>query len=70
MEDGLQTRPWGHYEYSVMPFGANTLAVFQALVNDILRDVINLNVFVYLDDILVFSEALEEHVGHVCLVLQ
>ena len=63
--------PRGHYEYLVMPFGlTNAPAVFQALVNDILRDVINHNVFVYLDDILVFSETLEEHIAHVRLVLQ
>ena len=63
--------PRGHYEYLVMPFGLmNAPAVFQALVNDVLRDVINHNVFVYLDDILVFSETLEEHVAHVRLILQ
>ena len=51
--------PQGHYEYLVMLFGlTNAPAIFQALVNDVLRDVINLNVFVYLDDILVFSETL------------
>ena len=63
--------PRGHYEYCVMPFGLmNTPAVFQALVNDVLSDVINHNVFVYLDDILVFSESLKEHVAYVRLVLQ
>ena len=63
--------PWGHYEYLVMPFWLmNAPAVFQALVNDVLRDIINHNVFVYRDDILVFSETLEEHVAHVRLVLQ
>ena len=63
--------PWGHYEYLVMPFGLrNAPAVFQALVNDVLCDVINCYVFVYLDDILVFSETLEEHVAYVHLVLQ
>ena len=63
--------PRGHYEYLVMPFGlTNTPAVFQALVNDVLCDIIKHNVFVYLDDILVFSETLEKHVAHVRLVLQ
>ena len=59
----------GHYEYLVMPFGlTNVPAVFQALVNDVLWDVINQNVFVYFDDI--FSETLEEHIAYVRLVLQ
>ena len=63
--------PRGHYEYLVMPFGlTNAPAVFQALVNDVLRDIINRNVFMYLDDIPVFSETLEEHVAYVRLVLQ
>ena len=36
------------YEYLVMPFGlTNAPAVFQTLVNDVLRDVINQYVFVY-----------------------
>ena len=45
-------------------------AVFQALVNDLIRDVINHHIFVYLDDILVFSDSLEERIAHVRLVLQ
>ncbi|KAF7640631.1 hypothetical protein LDENG_00028590, partial [Lucifuga dentata] len=63
--------PTGHYEYLVMPFGlTNAPAVFQALVNDILRDMLNRFVFVYLDDILMFSRSREEHVSHVQSVLQ
>lgn len=43
----------GHFKYLVMPFGlTNAPAVFQALVNNVLRDFINRFVFVYLDDIL------------------
>lgn len=31
--------PLGHFEYLVMPFGlTNAPAIFQALVNDVLRD--------------------------------
>ena len=61
----------GHFEYLVMPFGlSNAPAVFQALVNDVLRDMLNVFVVVYLDDILIFSRSLEEHHQHVRLVLQ
>ena len=63
--------PSGHYEYLVMPFGlTNAPAVFQAFINDVLRDFLNKFVFVYLDDILIFSRSMEDHVQHVKTVLQ
>lgn len=53
----------GHFEY-FMPFGlTNAPAVFQALVNDVLRDFINRFVFVYLDD------TMPKHENHVRQVL-
>ncbi|KAG1927055.1 retrotransposable element [Pimephales promelas] len=59
--------PVGHFEYRVLPFGlVNAPAVFQALV----RDMLNVFVFVYLDDILIFSPSLQVHVQHVRRVLQ
>lgn len=61
--------PTEHYEYLVMPFGfISAPAVFQAL--DILRDMLNKLVFVYLDDIYIFLWALSEYIIHVCQVLQ
>lgn len=45
-------------------------AVFQAVVNYILRELLNISVFVYLYDILVFSHFLEEHSVLVQPVLQ
>ena len=63
--------PTGHWEYLLMPFGlTNAPAVFQTLVNDILRDMINNFVFVYLDDILIFSKDRKDHTIHVRRVLQ
>ncbi len=54
-----------------MPFGlSNSPAVFQALVNDVLRDMVDRFVFVYLDDILIFSQNERDHVQHVRRVLQ
>lgn len=61
----------GHYEYLVMPFGlVNAPSVFQALVNDVLREMLERFVFVYLDDILIFSPTLAEHKQHVRQVLE
>ncbi len=63
--------PSGHYEYLVMPFGlTNAPAVFQNMINDVLRDFLNQFVYVYLDDILVYSPDLDSHVCHVRQVLQ
>lgn len=39
--------PLGHFEYRVLPLGlANAAPVFQALINDVLKDM--LNIFVYI----------------------
>lgn len=70
MEDCVQ-HPLEHFEYLVMLFGlTNSLAVFQDLVNDVLRDFLNHLVFVYLEDILIFSITTTEHTYHVRQVLQ
>ncbi|XP_061751071.1 synapse differentiation-inducing gene protein 1-like isoform X2 [Nerophis ophidion] len=43
---------------------------YETLVNDILRDMLDQFVVVYLDDILIFARNLQEHQHHLCLVLQ
>lgn len=45
---------------------SNAPGFFLALVNDILWDMLNHFVLVYLDDILIFSKSLYEHQIHVC----
>ncbi|KAF8753263.1 hypothetical protein RHS01_06867 [Rhizoctonia solani] len=62
---------YGLFEYLVMPFGlCNAPATFQHFMNDILRDILDVYVIVYLDDILIFSKSREEHVTHVREVLK
>lgn len=54
-----------------MPFGlTNVLATFQAMINNILREYLDDFVFAYLDDILVYSDELEEYKKHVHKVLE
>lgn len=61
---------FGHFEYTVMPFGlCNAPAVFQAMMIDIFRDIIDRYVVIYLDDIMVFSPDFQAHVQHVREVL-
>ncbi|KNF05795.1 hypothetical protein PSTG_01192 [Puccinia striiformis f. sp. tritici PST-78] len=61
----------GAFEYLVMPFGlTNAPATFQALMNEILGDLVNDCVVVYLDDILIYSRSQAEHIEHVREVLK
>lgn len=65
MENSLQYST-GHWEYQIMSFGlANAPAVFQAFINDVLREMLNRFGFVYLDDMLIFSNSLHKHINHV-----
>ncbi|QRW23019.1 Retrotransposable element Tf2 protein [Rhizoctonia solani] len=61
---------YGLFKYLVMPFGlTNAPAAFQHFMNDLFRDLIDVTVVIYLDDILIFSENPEEHPSHVREVL-
>ena len=62
---------YGLYEYLVMPFGlCNAPATFQAFINDVLREYLDIFCTAYLDDILVYSNSKEEHVRHIGKVLE
>ncbi|SGY80360.1 BQ5605_C008g05368 [Microbotryum silenes-dioicae] len=62
---------YGHFECLVMPFGlTNAPAAFQHLMNSIFRDLLDVSVLVYLDDILIFSGDESQHTRHVQEVLQ
>ena len=54
-----------------MPFGlTNALAAFQQFVNSVFADMLTVCVVVYLDDILIYLDNMEDHVKHVWEVLQ
>lgn len=62
--------PWGLYEWVVMPMGlTNASATHQAQCEEALGELVNIICVVFIDDILIFSDNVEEHEQHVCMVL-
>lgn len=61
----------GHYEFLRMPFGLrNAPATFQRLINNVLKEYIGSICLVYLDDVLIFSTSIEEHLEAIEKVLK
>ncbi|GBG75669.1 hypothetical protein CBR_g20296 [Chara braunii] len=62
---------YGHFEWMVMPFGlTNAPTTFQAAMTTEFRHMLDRFVLIYLDDILVYSRSLDEHVEHLRTVLE
>ncbi|CAI7859372.1 unnamed protein product [Closterium sp. NIES-54] len=62
---------YGSYEYLVMPFGLiNAPSTFQAEMNHILRPLLDECVVVYLDDILIYSRDMKQHIEHLRRVFE
>lgn len=65
------TTPMGLFQYKRMPFGLqNAPATFQRLMQNIFRDEILQTLLVYLDDIIVYSENILDHLQRLELVFQ
>ena len=54
--------PFGHYQFNRMPFGLkNAPATFQRMMDRILCGLQGTELFVYLDDIVIYASSLQEH---------
>ena len=66
---GFRTR-YGLFESLVMPFGlTNAPATFQNFINNALAPYLDNFATAYLDDILIYSNNLQEYQGHVKRIL-
>ena len=61
--------PWGNFRFRVFPFGLkNAPAIFQNIMVRVLRNCCDFAT-VCIDDILVFSDSLKDHLSHIRQVL-
>jgi len=63
--------PWGLWQYKRMPFGLkNSPASFQRVMDEVLGQYKWKFVLAFVDDLIVFLDTLEEHIGHLELIFQ
>jgi len=59
------------YEFKRLPFGLrNASSIFRIAIDDSLREQIGKTCYVYVDDVIIFSENENAHVKHVDWVLK
>jgi len=62
---------YGLYGFVVLPFGlCNAPATFMRLMHDIFRDELDRCVLIYLDDILIYSKSMEQHLRDIQTILE
>uniref|UniRef100_A0A3Q7EXF3 CCHC-type domain-containing protein n=1 Tax=Solanum lycopersicum TaxID=4081 RepID=A0A3Q7EXF3_SOLLC len=62
---------YGAFDWLVMPFGlTNAPATFCTLMNRLFHSYLDQFVVIYLDDIVVYSNNIEDHVEHLCKVFK
>jgi thiamine transporter ThiT len=61
---------FGHdYDFTILPFGLmNSLGIFMSLMNRVFHEYLEKFIQVFIDDILIYSQTMEEHEENLCLV--
>jgi hypothetical protein len=63
--------PSGHYHFHRLPYGlSNSPASFQRLMDMVLRNLTGAECWVFLDDLIIFADTIEEHAQRLEHVLQ
>ena len=63
--------PSGHYEFNKLPFGlSNSPSSFQRLMDVVLKDLVGMECWVFIDDVIIFSRSVQEHTQRLENVLQ
>lgn len=58
------------FEFNRMPFGLkNSGNIFQRAIDDIIRPFLGKFAYVYIDDLIIFSNTIEEHIEHIIKVI-
>lgn len=61
----------GHFEFLRMPFGlTNAPATFQRFINNLLGDIVGKYCLVYMDDIIIYSASLQQHIQDLKVVFK
>ena len=62
---------WGLWEWNCLSFGlSNAPSHFSRLMMDVFKDLVDVTVLIFLDDILIYSKREEDHLEHVRVVLE
>jgi hypothetical protein len=62
---------YGLFEFTVLPFGlSNAPSTFMALMNDVFHTHLDSFVIIYLDDTLIYSRTIEDHLLHLRKILE
>ncbi|XP_058726523.1 uncharacterized protein LOC131597879 [Vicia villosa] len=70
LKSQLEETRYGHYEFLVMPFGVtNAPAVFMDYMNRVFQPYLDQFVVIFIDDILIYSRTIEQHMEHLRIVL-